>query len=79
MLELNSVFNVTCTGNKSVVWDEPLPVNTHVLPGFYTSTLLIDSAAGYHTGEYVCVYKTLDEYQSNIDTMASIYIFVPGK
>ncbi|XP_027001962.2 platelet-derived growth factor receptor alpha isoform X1 [Tachysurus fulvidraco] len=77
LLELNSVFNVTCTGNESVVWDEPLPVNTHVLPGFYTSTLLIDGAASYHTGEYVCIYKTLDESQSYTDMMTSIYIFVP--
>lgn len=61
------------------MWEEPLPFNTHVLPGYYTTTLLIDSAAAYHTGEYACVYDSQGEEQQDIDNMASIYIFVPGK
>ncbi|KAB5539700.1 hypothetical protein PHYPO_G00092030 [Pangasianodon hypophthalmus] len=77
VLELHSVFNISCTGNKSVVWEEPLPVNTHVLPGYYTTTLLIDGAAAHHTGEYTCIYNDSDEEQPNINNMASIYIFVP--
>ncbi|MCJ8743546.1 hypothetical protein PDJAM_G00095270 [Pangasius djambal] len=79
VLELHSVFNISCTGKKSVVWEEPLPVNTHVQAGYYTTTLLIDGAAAHHTREYTCIYKSSDEELPNINNMASIYIFVPGK
>ncbi|KAI5090427.1 platelet-derived growth factor receptor alpha [Silurus meridionalis] len=74
-LELHSVFNISCTGKKNVMWEEPLPMNTHVLPGYYTSTLLIDDAAAHHTGEYSCIYE--DEEQIYHEFIASIYIFVP--
>lgn len=79
VLELHSMFNISCTGKKSVMWEEPLPVNTHVLPGYYMTTLLIDSAAAHHTGEYTCIYESTDEEQLNTENMAVIYIFVPGK
>lgn len=79
VLELHSMFNISCTGKKSVMWEEPLPVNTHVLPGFYTATLLIDSASAYHTGEYTCVYESRDQAQLSIEDLTSIYIFVPGE
>ncbi|KAF4070920.1 hypothetical protein AMELA_G00279030 [Ameiurus melas] len=77
VLELHSMFNISCTGKKDVIWEEPLPVNTHVLPGYYTSTLLIDGAKAYHTGEYMCIYQSPDAEQANMDDIASIYIFVP--
>ncbi|KAG7316741.1 hypothetical protein KOW79_020282 [Hemibagrus wyckioides] len=77
VLELDSVFNINCTGKKRVMWEEPLPVNTHVMSEHYTTTLQIDRAAGYHTGEYMCVYESQDGEQPNLDNMASIYIFVP--
>ncbi|XP_076873224.1 platelet-derived growth factor receptor alpha isoform X2 [Brachyhypopomus gauderio] len=78
VLEPHSVFNISCTGKKNVVWEEPLPINTHVLPGFYTATLLINDAAADHTGHYVCVYETMDGVRDNEDNnSASIYIYVP--
>ncbi|XP_066533035.1 platelet-derived growth factor receptor alpha isoform X2 [Hoplias malabaricus] len=73
VLDLHTVFNVSCTGKKAVVWEEPLPQNTHVLPGFYTATLLIEHASAFNTRSYNCVYEDLpDTYEP-----ASIYIFVP--
>lgn len=79
VLELNSLFNISCTGKKRIMWKEPLPLNTHVLPGYYLSTLLIGSAEAHHTKEYMCIYESQDQVQPNTDDMASIYIFVPGK
>ncbi|KAM9435321.1 platelet-derived growth factor receptor alpha isoform 1-T4 [Clarias gariepinus] len=79
VLELHSKFNISCTGKKSVMWVEPLPLNTHVMPGYYTITLLIDGAEAHNTGEYTCVYEDIDETDSYSDDVegASIYIFVP--
>ncbi|KAL6486112.1 hypothetical protein MHYP_G00055040 [Metynnis hypsauchen] len=71
VLELHSVFNLSCTGKQSVFWVEPLPKNTHVLPGYYTATLLIEDAAAFHTGPYTCVYEGEESEP------ASINIFVP--
>lgn len=71
VLEPHSVFNISCTGKERVKWEEPLPRNTHVLPGYYTATLLIDDAAAFHTGQYTCVYEAVQTES------ASIYIFVP--
>lgn len=79
VLELHSMFNISCTGKKDVIWEEPLPVNTHVLPGYYMTTLLIDGAEAHHTREYMCVYQSPDIEQANTEDIASIYIFVPGK
>ncbi|KAJ3600139.1 hypothetical protein NHX12_034089 [Muraenolepis orangiensis] len=47
-----SVFNISCTGKRNVVWAEPLPGDTFVLPGYYTSTLFIYNASADHTGYY---------------------------
>lgn len=77
VLELHSVFNISCTGKRSVTWEEPLPADTHVLPGYYTAMLMIDSATAQHTGEYMCIYETSENEEP--DNIASIYIFVPGK
>lgn len=79
VLKLHSMFNISCTGKKGVMWEEPLPLNTHVLPGYYTTTLLIANAEAHHTGEYTCIYESTDKEQLNKDNMASIYVFVPGK
>ncbi|XP_022520156.2 platelet-derived growth factor receptor alpha [Astyanax mexicanus] len=71
VLPPHSVFNISCTGKQRVKWEEPLPRNTHVLPGYYTATLLIDDAAAFHTGPYTCVYEAVETEP------ASISIFVP--
>ncbi|XP_030627008.1 platelet-derived growth factor receptor alpha [Chanos chanos] len=79
IVEPHTMFNISCTGKKNVVWDEPVPNNTYVLPGFYTATLFIDDAAAYHTRYYKCVYETMGGVRGSEeeDNVAEIYIFVP--
>uniref|UniRef100_A0A8C6UJD5 Platelet-derived growth factor receptor alpha n=1 Tax=Neogobius melanostomus TaxID=47308 RepID=A0A8C6UJD5_9GOBI len=75
ILQPDSVFNISCTGKRSVVWAEPLPDHTFVLPGFYTATLFIYNATVENTGYYMCTYETFDgEPEVN---EAGIYVFVP--
>lgn len=75
ILQPDSVFNISCTGKRSVVWAEPLPDNTFVLPGFYTATLFIYNATVENTGYYMCTYETFDGEPE--DNEAGIYVFVP--
>lgn len=79
VLQPNSLFNISCTGKRNVVWAEPLPNNALVFPGYYTSTLFIDNTTVENTGYYTCVYENQDD---NLDgdlknSKAEIYIFVP--
>lgn len=81
ILQPNSVFNISCTGKRSVVWEEPLPANTFVLPGYYTATLFIYNATVENTGYYMCVYETPEdevESEPEEENEAGIYVFVPG-
>lgn len=78
VLAPNSQFNITCIGKKNVLWDDPLPSNTYVIPGFHTATLLIHKAEAANTREYVCVYED-EDLESTDENIASIYVFVPGK
>lgn len=73
-----SVFNISCTGKRNVVWAEPLPGNTFVLPGYYTSTLFIYNASAEHTGYYTCQYEHPDTRPDDDDdeNVAVIYVFV---
>lgn len=75
ILHPDSVFNISCTGKSNVVWAEPLPNNTFVLPGFYTATLFIFNATVENTGYYMCTYETFDGPPE--DNEAGIYVFVP--
>ncbi|KAK7889610.1 hypothetical protein WMY93_025170 [Mugilogobius chulae] len=75
ILQPDSVFNISCTGKRTVVWAEPLPVNTFVYPGFYTATLFIFNATVENTGYYMCTYETFDGEPE--DNEAGIYVFVP--
>ncbi|XP_072294210.1 platelet-derived growth factor receptor alpha isoform X2 [Eucyclogobius newberryi] len=75
ILQPDSVFNISCTGKRNVVWAEPLPDNTFVLPGFYTATLFIYNATVENTGYYMCTYETFDGELE--DNEAGIYVFVP--
>uniref|UniRef100_A0A3B4BJK1 Ig-like domain-containing protein n=1 Tax=Periophthalmus magnuspinnatus TaxID=409849 RepID=A0A3B4BJK1_9GOBI len=75
ILQPDSMFNISCTGKRSVIWAEPLPDNAFALPGFYTSTLFIYNATVENTGYYMCTYETFDgEPEQN---EAGIYVFVP--
>lgn len=60
-----------------MVWEEPLPKNALVYPGYYTSTLFIDNATVENTGYYTCKYEDPDEELE--DAEAEIYVFVPGE
>ncbi|KAI4828770.1 hypothetical protein KUCAC02_022846 [Chaenocephalus aceratus] len=80
VLQPNSVFNISCTGKRNVVWTEPLPKNTFVYPGYYTATLFIYNATVENTGYYMCTYQTQEgdlEDESEEDNEAGIYVFVP--
>ncbi|XP_023860711.1 platelet-derived growth factor receptor alpha-like [Salvelinus sp. IW2-2015] len=79
VLEPLSVFNISCTGKRNVAWVEPLPDDTFVLPGYYTSTLFIYNASVTHTGYYSCKYqyKEGDEEVDGVANDAFIYVFVP--
>ncbi|XP_069555354.1 platelet-derived growth factor receptor alpha [Brachyistius frenatus] len=80
VLQPNSLFNISCTGKRNVIWAEPLPENTFVYPGYYTATLFIYNATVENTGYYMCAYETqegdLDDEQEE-DNEAGIYVFVP--
>ncbi|AWP11214.1 Platelet-derived growth factor receptor alpha [Scophthalmus maximus] len=80
VLQPNSVFNISCTGKRNVVWAEPLPANTFVYPGYYTATLFIYNATVENTGYYMCVYETQEaELEGGEEEYneAGIYVFVP--
>ena len=82
ILQPNSVFNISCTGKRNVIWSEPLPKNTFVYPGYYTATLFIYNATVENTGYYMCTYETLEselEGELGDDNEAGIYVFVPGE
>ncbi|XP_031167585.1 platelet-derived growth factor receptor alpha [Sander lucioperca] len=79
-LQPNSVFNISCTGKRNVVWAEPLPKNTFVYPGYYTATLFIYNATVENTGYYMCTYESPEgdlEVEPEEDNEAGIYVFVP--
>lgn len=80
VLQPHSVFNISCTGKRNVVWAEPLPDNTFVYPGYYTSTLFIYNASVAHTGYYICKYKPQEGGpEDEDDSETGIYVFVPGE
>ncbi|KAM9796349.1 platelet-derived growth factor receptor alpha [Syngnathus typhle] len=76
VLRPDSVFNVSCSGAGSVMWAEPLPRNTFVLPGYMTATLFIYNATVANTGYYVCVDEDLAA-NPEAEHEAEIYVFVP--
>ncbi|KAK9518941.1 hypothetical protein VZT92_021706 [Zoarces viviparus] len=76
ILRPSSVFNISCTGKRNVVWVEPLPTNTFVMPGYYTATLFIFNATVENTNYYMCTYESL-EGEPEEDNEAGIYVFVP--
>ncbi|KAM3620154.1 uncharacterized protein V6R79_018966 [Siganus canaliculatus] len=80
ILQPNSVFNISCTGKRNVIWAEPLPENTFVYPGYYTATLFIYNATVDNTGYYMCTYETPgsdQESEPEEENEAGIYVFVP--
>ncbi|XP_056131652.1 platelet-derived growth factor receptor alpha [Lampris incognitus] len=78
VLQPHSMFNISCTGKRNVVWTEPLPENAFVYPGYYTSTLFIYNASVAHTGYYICRYEDAEEeLEEEDDNEAGIYVFVP--
>lgn len=82
ILQPNSVFNVSCTGPRNVVWTEPLLHNSFVFPGYYTATLFIYNATVENTGYYTCTYENgEDEADGELEeeNETGIYVFVPGK
>lgn len=82
VLQPNSVFNVSCTGNRNVVWTEPLLENTFVFPGYYTATLFIYNATVENTGYYMCTYENREgeaDGELEEENEIGIYVFVPGK
>lgn len=82
ILQPDSVFNISCTGKRNVLWAEPLPKNTFVYPGYYTATLFIYNATVENTGYYMCTYEDQDselEGELEEDREAGIYVFVPGE
>lgn len=84
ILRPNSVFNISCTGKRSVVWDEPLPKNALVLPGYLTATLFIDNPTVENTGYYTCIYENPGSdlqggAEEDEENEARIYVYVPGE
>ncbi|CAK6956108.1 platelet-derived growth factor receptor alpha [Scomber scombrus] len=80
ILKPNSMFNISCTGKRNVVWQEPLPKNVFVYPGYYTATLFIDNATVENTGYYMCTFETPEgdvEDELEDENEAGIYVFVP--
>lgn len=76
ILRPDSSFNISCTGKRSVVWEEPLQGNTVVDAGYYTATLFIYNATVENTGYYMCTYETPESDVAE-DNEAGIYVFVP--
>ncbi|XP_033476966.1 platelet-derived growth factor receptor alpha [Epinephelus lanceolatus] len=80
ILQPNSIFNISCTAKRNVVWVEPLPKNAYVYPGYLTATLFIDNATVENTGYYMCTYETQEDdlgAEPEEDNEAGIYVFVP--
>lgn len=76
------MFNISCTGKRPVTWEEPLPENTFIYPGYYTATLFIFNATVENTGYYTCVYQNQGagvESESREEMDAGIYVFVAGE
>ncbi|XP_077076669.1 platelet-derived growth factor receptor alpha [Siphateles boraxobius] len=70
ILTPHSDFNITCSGESRVRWDEPLPDNSVVHSGFNHSTLVITDVEALNTRLYTCVYADQPE------SYADIYVFV---
>ncbi|TRY94941.1 hypothetical protein DNTS_013092 [Danionella cerebrum] len=70
-LALHSEFNITCFGERSVTWLEPLPLNSEVHSGFNHSTLVITDAQAWNTRYYPC------GHEDDLDNLLHVYIFVP--
>lgn len=81
ILQPNSVFNISCTGKRTVVWAEPLPANTFVSPGYFKATLFIYNATVENTAYYMCTYETWEngDGDGEPDDEAGIYVYVPGE
>ncbi|XP_057209767.1 platelet-derived growth factor receptor alpha isoform X2 [Triplophysa rosa] len=70
ILKPQSEFNITCFGERTVTWAEPLPDNVKLHSGIYHSTLVITHATVDNTRHYTCLYE--DQHENLLD----IYIFV---
>lgn len=80
ILQPGSDFNISCTGERAVTWDGPLPENTVVEQENFMSTLIIFNATVENVGDYTCMYETQeDEPDSEEENEAGIYVFVPGE
>ncbi|XP_034036396.1 platelet-derived growth factor receptor alpha [Thalassophryne amazonica] len=75
VLQPDSVFNISCTGKRNVVWAEPLPENSFVYTGYYTAALFIYNATVTNTGYYMCQYE--DQKGEPDEEESEIYVFVP--
>ncbi|XP_017284260.1 platelet-derived growth factor receptor alpha [Kryptolebias marmoratus] len=60
LVQANSLINISCSGEQDVVWIEPLPKDAKVIPGVFSSTILIYNATKAHTGPYDCKYANPD-------------------
>lgn len=81
LLQPSSLINISCTGEQDVAWVEPLPEDATVVPGVFSSTLLIYNATVEHTRYYECIYANQESDQDDEmpKEVAFIYIFVQGK
>ncbi|XP_073712064.1 platelet-derived growth factor receptor alpha [Misgurnus anguillicaudatus] len=70
ILKPHSQFNITCFGERTVTWVEPLPNNVNVRSGLNHSTLTITDAEIDNTRDYIC------SYEDDPDSIIDIYIFV---
>ncbi|KAM6921684.1 platelet-derived growth factor receptor alpha [Xenentodon cancila] len=78
VLEFNSFFNLTCTGERNVSWFLALQENTVIVEEYNTATLLINKATVENTGYYMCAYDSQeDEGEADMENEAETYIFVP--
>ncbi|KAG7228764.1 hypothetical protein INR49_008542 [Caranx melampygus] len=81
ILQPGSDFNISCTGDRAVMWDGPLPVNTFVSEQEnFMLTLIIFNATVENVGDYTCVYKTREgepDSEEEEEDEAGIYVFVP--
>ncbi|XP_037554264.1 platelet-derived growth factor receptor alpha [Nematolebias whitei] len=77
-LQPNSLINISCTGEQDVTWVEPLPQDATVVPGVFSSTLLIYNATVEHTRYYECIYASqeIDQDDEMPNNVAFIYVFV---
>lgn len=76
------MFNISCTGKRTTTWEEPLPSNAFVMPGFYTATLFIYNATVANTRYYMCTYETKEgetKVEPEDGSDVGIYVFVSGE